>query len=127
MRGAGSSACVCGGPGAVPEKSQGYVDVVAQRVLDSRPRLLRAHQGLPRVEVLLLVEVAARDVGVVLQARHREEVVSIGRFPDVDEVGQRLAVVPQVTGADLDPPRRPVMRMAGDAEAALATDLAEDP
>ena len=60
--------------------------------------------------MLRLVEVAVGDVRVVLQAGDREEIVAVGRFPDVDEIRQLVAVIPQIAGADLDPPRR-----AGDA------------
>ena len=64
--------------------------------------------------------------GIVLQARHRKQIVAVGRLPDVDQIDEPLPVVPQIAGADLDPPRRPVMRMAGDAERALPPDLLED-
>ena len=72
------------------------------------------------------MEVAVGDVRVVLEAGHREQVVAVGRLPDVDEIRQLVAVVPQVAGADLDAARRPVVRMAGDAERALPADLAQD-
>ena len=46
--------------------------------------------------------------------------------PDVHEIRQLLAMIPEITGADLDPPRGGVMRMAGDAERALPANLAQD-
>ena len=63
------------------------------------------------------VKVAVGDVRVMFETRHREQVVAIRGFPDVDEVRQLVPVIPQIAGADLDPPRRPVARVAGDAEA----------
>jgi hypothetical protein len=35
-------------------------------------------------------------------------------------------MIPQVTGTDFDAPRRPVMRVTGDAQRALPPDLAKD-
>ena len=81
---------------------------------------------LPRVEMLRLVEVAVGHVRVVLQARHRKQIVAIRRFPDVHEIRQLLAMIPEVARADLDPPRRPMMGMTGDAQRVLAADLAQD-
>src|ERR1041384_90145 len=113
-------------PGPVAEQRQRDIDVAAQRLTDGRPALLAAHQRLPRVEVLRLVEVAVGDIREVFHARDREEVVAVGGFPHVDEVRQLVAVIPQVAGADLEPPRRAVMRMAGDAQRALTPDFAQD-
>ena len=81
------------------------------------PTLLAPQQRLPRVEVLRLVEVAVGDVRVVLQARHRKQIVAVGRLPHVDQLREPLAVVPQVAGPDFDAPRRPVVRVARDARA----------
>jgi hypothetical protein len=76
--------------------------------------------------VLRLVEIAARDIGVVLQAGDREQIVAVGRLPDVDEVAEIPAVVPEIAGADLETARGSVMRMACDAERVLAADFAEN-
>jgi len=73
--------------------------------------------------MLGLVEVAVGDVRVMLQARHRKQIVAIGSLPHIDEVGQLLAVVPQVTRADLEAPWCAVMGMTGDAQRALTTNL----
>jgi len=62
----------------------------------------------------------------MLEARHGEEVVAVGGLPDVHQTRQFLAMVPQVARADLEAPRRPVMRVTGDAQPALPPDLAED-
>ena len=35
------------------------------------------------------MEVAVRDVGIVLQAGHRKQIVAVGGFPDVDEIDER--------------------------------------
>ena len=45
-----------------------------------------------------------------------KEVVTVCRLPHVDQVGQLVAVIPQVAGAELDATCRPVMRVAGDAQ-----------
>jgi hypothetical protein len=42
--------------------------------------------------------------------------IAIGSFPHVDEISQLLAMIPQVTGADLEAPRCAVMRVTGDAQ-----------
>ena len=62
----------------------------------------------------------------MLQARHREEIVAVRRFPHVHQVDDPLAVVPEIAGADFDAPRRPVMRVAGDAERPLRADRTQD-
>ena len=49
--------------------------------------------------------------------------IAIGSFPHVDEISQLLAMIPQVTGADLEAPRCAVMRVTGDAQHALTTNL----
>jgi len=62
----------------------------------------------------------------VLHAGHREQIVAIGCLPHVDEIDELFAVLPEVTGPDLDAPRRPVVRMAGDADRSLFPDRAQD-
>ena len=76
--------------------------------------------------MLRLVEVAAGDVREVLERSHREQVVAIGRLPQIDEIGQLVAVAPEIAGADLEAPHGPMVRMAGDAERALPADRAQD-
>ena len=76
--------------------------------------------------MLRLVEVAVGHVRVVLQARHRKQIVAVCGFPHVHETRQPLAMVPEVARADLDPARRPMMGMAGDAQRILAANLAQD-
>src|SRR5262245_38790189 len=75
------------GPGAVAVQRQCDVDIPAQRVPDCRPLLFTPDERLPRVQMLRFVEVAAGDIRVMLEAGHREEVVAIGRFPHVDQIG----------------------------------------
>ena len=72
------------------------------------------------------MEVTVGDVWIVLQAGHGEEIVPVRRFPDIDQVHERFAVVPQEAGADLDAARGSMMRMTRDAERALASNLLED-
>src|SRR5258708_2885683 len=88
--------------------------------------LLAAQQRLPRIEMLRFMEVAVRDVRVVLEARHRKQIVAVRRFPDVDEPGEPLAVVPEIAGADFYTSGRPVVRMAGDAQGVLPANLLQD-
>ena len=81
----------------------------------------------PRVrEVLRFVEIAVGDVRVVLQARHREQIVAVARLPYVHQIGKPLTMIPEVARADFNPPRGPVMRMARDAQTALTPDLLQD-
>src|SRR5439155_26713063 len=98
------------------------VQVRAQRVGDGLPVLLATQQRLPRVQVLRLVKVAAGHVRIVLEAGDREEVVAIGRLPDVDEAGETLPVIPEVASGDLDAPRRAVLWVASDAQRPLSPD-----
>ena len=76
--------------------------------------------------MLRFVEVAVGHVRVVLQARHGKQIVAVRRFPHVNEVDEPLAVIPQVARPDLNPSRRPVVRMTGDAERRLPPDRAQD-
>ena len=76
--------------------------------------------------MLGLVEVAVGNIGIVLQARHRKQIVAIGSLPHIDEIGQLLAMVPQVARTDLESARCPVMRMAGDAQCTLSANLTKN-
>ena len=76
--------------------------------------------------MLRLVEVAVGHVRVVLQARHRKQIVAIRGFPQVHEIRQLLAMIPEVARADLDPPSRPMMGMTGNTQRVLAANLAQD-
>ena len=76
--------------------------------------------------MLGLVKVAVGNVGKVLETCHREEIVPVRGFPDVNQSGQLLAMVPQITGADLEATGRGVMRVAGDAECVLTADRSQD-
>src|SRR5207245_40172 len=53
-------------------------------------------------------------------------VVAGAGLPNVHQIGKPLAVIPEVARADLNPPRGPVMWMAGDAQRALAPDLLQN-
>ena len=46
--------------------------------------------------MLRLVEVAVGHVRVVLQARHRKQVVAIRRFPQSPRYPKTLAMIPEV-------------------------------
>ena len=82
------------GPRAVAVQRERHVHVVTQRARNGLPALLAPQQRLPRVHVLRFVEVAVRYIGVVLQARDREQIVAVRRFPDVDQFYEPLAVIP---------------------------------
>src|SRR5262245_43435641 len=113
-------------PGFFPVERQGDVDVGAQRLADGRPVLVASHERLTRVEMSGLVAVAVGHVRVVLDAGDREQVVAIGRFPDVDEIRQLFTVVPQIARADLETTRGAVVRVTGDAQRTLTANLAQD-
>src|SRR5262245_50800031 len=113
-------------PRSVAEERESDIDVGAERRAHGWPVLLGAHQRLPRIEVLRFVKVAVGDVRKVLEAGYREQIVAIAGFPYIDEIGQLIAMIPQVAGADLDPSRRAMVRMTGDAERALSSNLAQD-
>ncbi len=66
---------------------------------------------LPRVQVLRFVEIAVDDIRKVLEAGHREEVVAIAGLPDVNQIGELIAMIPEVARTDLNPSRRPMMGM----------------
>jgi hypothetical protein len=76
--------------------------------------------------MLRLVKVAARHVRMMFEAGDREQIVAIGRLPDVDQIYQPFTAISQITGSYLDSPSCPVMRMAGDADGALSPNLPQD-
>src|SRR5215471_20345104 len=132
MRSASASICrnscrnPLGRPRSVSIQRKRDVDVRSQRRCDRVPVLLAPHEGLPRVKVLRFMEVAVGNVGVVLEARDREQIVSVGRLPDVHELGHALSVIPEIARPDLDAPRRPMMWMTRNAQPALASNLFQD-
>ena len=69
---------------SVPEQGDGDAPVLAQAALDLARGPPAGEQGLPGVEVARPVEVAARHVGVLLQADDAEDVVAVGDLPRVD-------------------------------------------
>ena len=88
-----------------------------QRLISPADRPQR-EQGLPGVEVARPVEVAARHVGVLLQADDAEDVVAVGDLPRVDVGRETLAVVPEVERVAVGA-RRHVVRVAGDHQGVL--------
>lgn len=90
-------------------------------ILPGRPK-----QRLPRIQVLGFVEVAVGDVRVMLQARHRKQIVAVRGFPEVHQVAKLLAVVPEIARGNLHTSRRAVVRMARDADGILPPDFFED-
>src|SRR4030095_4064730 len=115
--------CASRVPGVLPEERQCDVHVRAQRLANGRPLFLGAQQRFPRVEMFGFVEVAARDVRKMLEARDREQIVPIGRLPDVDEARQRGAMIPEIAGADLETTHSAMVRVARNAQGALPPNL----
>ena len=113
-------------PGAVAKQRQRDVHVAAQRILIAGQVFSHRSSVFHEYRCFGLWKSLLATYGKVLEAGHREEVVAVGGLPHVDQVGQLVAVIPQVAGADLDAPRRAVMRVAGDAQRALPADLAQD-
>src|SRR4029450_2786495 len=72
------------------------------------------------------VEVPARDVRKMLEARDREQIVPIGRLPDVDEARQRGAMIPEIAGADFETTHGAMVRVARNAQGALPPNLLQD-
>ena len=74
--------------------------------------------------MLGLVKVAVGHVGKVLQAGDGEQIVAVRRFPYADEIRDIVTMIPEITGADLETPRRaPMVGMAGDADRVPTADL----
>jgi len=61
-----------------------------------------------------------------LSPRHGKQVVSICRFPDIDQIRQLFPVVPKVARADFDPPRGSVVRVTCDAERTLPANFGKN-
>jgi hypothetical protein len=72
------------------------------------------------------VEVAAGDLGKVLEARHRKQIVSIRRLPQIHQVHQLVSVIPEITRTHLDATRGSTVRVTGDAKRTLPPDFQED-
>ena len=73
--------------------------------------------------MLGLVEVAVGHIRIVLEARHRKQIVAVGGFSDVDQIRQLFPMIPEIARADLKPPRRPMMWMTGNAQTVLTPDF----
>jgi hypothetical protein len=85
---------VDGGGREVAVEGDGHVFVAADAVLDGLGVFRGMDEGLPRVNVLGLVEIAVGNEGQAFEADVVEDVVAVGDFPRVQQRREFLLVFP---------------------------------